>query len=257
MLGSKAHVKSNDDWLRCYEAVTDAVSRSEIDELTADTVKSIRKMARRGRVCSGWNPGKDSIVLNDLLERSGIEYDPICWRGVNEYPAMTEWFERNRPAGLKVSVVGKFTLPWLEENPDFLFCQGDTRQRWMAEKWKHQRHDTAPYDLFAFGRRLKDGNRCGTKADGYLMGKTWAPMAEWSHEQLLAYIRYNQLELPPFYSWPRGFLLGSVAMGEWTERPCKGLSVTQVWDEIWGIDPSIIEGAARVLTSARQYLEEK
>lgn len=258
MLGSKSHVKSNADWRRCFDTATDVVSKQEVERLASDTVRAIRRMVKGKRVCSGWNPGKDSIVLNHLLELSGVEYSPIFWRGVNEYPAMEDWAEQNRPKGLKVSVVGKFTLKWLEEHPGFLFCEKpETRQKWMAEKWKRQRADTASYDLFAVGRRIKDGNRCGTRDSGFAVGKTWAPMAEWSHEQLFAYIRYNGLELPPFYSWPRGFLLGSVAMGEWTERPAKGLTVKEVWREIDGIDPSIIESAACELTSAREYLEAK
>lgn len=258
MLGQKLKIKSNDDWVRCYETATDVVSREEIQALTDRTIMTMQRVTKGKRVCSGWNPGKDSIVLNDLLQRSGIDYDPICWRGVNEYPAMTEWFERNRPDGLRITMVDKFTLPWIEQNMGFLFCTEDgTYQKWMAEKWKYQRRDIRPYDLFAVGRRIKDSNPCGSAKKDYVNGKSWAPMAEWTHEQLFAYIHYNDLTLPPFYSWPRGFYIGSVAMGEWTERPAKGLSVNQVWDEIYEIDPSIIDNAARQLTSAREYLEAR
>lgn len=262
MLGRKQGIASNDEWLSAYETCCSAVSRERCDELaeaTADRIASVLRGYRKP--ASGWCAGKDSIVLEHLLARFGFGHDPFMWRGVNDYPAMEAWIEANRPDGLRESVIGKFDLEFLEEHPDYLFCQGNTRQKWMAEKWKRQRADMEGdgYDVLILGRRKKDGNQCGRAEDAYVARKgacdSFSPLADWTHEELLAYIRYNGLELPPFYSWPNGFLYGSVAMGEWTERPAMGRPESAVWDEIMQIDPSIPEAAASRLTSARRYLD--
>lgn len=134
--------------------------------------------------------------------------------------------------------------------------------RWMAEKWKRQNQDIARhgFDLFIAGRRLKDGNQCGKADDDFTVQKkgyvTFSPLADWSHEELLAYIRYNGIELPPFYNFPRGFMIGSIAMGEWTEYACLDKTVAQVWDEIYMIEPSLVIEASKHLTSAKTYLDK-
>lgn len=256
MLGRKQCVRSNEEWLAAYDGAIDSVSPERTAMLTEQAIARITAMNGL-RCCNGWIAGKDSIVVQDLVSKSGIRCTPIIWRGVNEYPAMTEWIERNRPEGLVESVIERFTLDYIERNPGFLFCQGgnDYRQRWMAEKWRRQRLDLRGFDVLITGRRILDGNQCGSAVDGFVRGKALSPIADWTHEDLLAYIRRNGIELPPFYSWPRGFLLGSVAMGEWTERPAMGLTAREVWDELHEIDASIVEGAAGALSSARDYLE--
>ena len=256
MLKKKQSIASNDEWLQAFETCTDSVSEERTDFLENQAVARISSVNGM-KACSGWIAGKDSLVIQKLIELSGIECTPIMWRGVNEYPAMSEWVEENKPENLFISTVEKFTLKYLEDHPGFLFCQGGNpyRQKWMAAKWAKQRRDTEPYGVFITGRRLLDGNQCGSAENGYLRGKTLSPIADWSHEELLAYIKRRQIKLPPFYSWSRGFLLGSVAMGEWTERPKMGLTVDEVWQELWDIDSSIVTGAADVLTSAREFLE--
>lgn len=264
MLNKKQNIKDNSDWIAAFESCTSVCSREHIEALTQQAISNIRKIANsHSKLCSGWIAGKDSIVLNHILERSGISYTPIIWRGTNEYPAMIDWINRNKPEGLIEEIIDKFSLEFIEKNPDFLFCQGDTRNKWMGEKWKRYKKDIPKhgFDAFLVGRRIKDGNVCGKKEEGFKRVKDgyteYAPLAEWSHEELLAYIRYNDIELPPFYEWDRGFLLGSVAMGEWTERPTAGKTVFEVWDELYNIDKTIVENAAKTLTSAKKYLEKR
>lgn len=99
----------------------------------------------------------------------------------------------------------------MEKHPQYLFCKGKTRQNWMAEKWKRQNKDITKYnfDLFIAGRRIKYGNQCGNKENNYIVSKSnydvFSPLANWNAEQLLAYIKYNNIELPPFYKWDRVF----------------------------------------------------
>lgn len=265
MLNRKQNITDNADWERAYDLSTELYSREDINDLMKITTAHIRRVtASYKHICNGWIAGKDSIVLQDILEKSGIRSTPIIWRGINEYPEMKKWIEENKPCGIIEEIITKFSLEFLEKHPQYLFCKGKTRTAWMAEKWKRQSTDIPKhgFDLFITGRRLKDGNQCGGKANGYIQHKAdydvYNPLAEWNAEQLLAYIKYNNnIELSPFYSWPRGFLLGSVAMGEWTERPIMKMTEKEVWDEIYEIDPSIVIKASSVLTSAKKYLLER
>lgn len=264
MLNKKQNITSNKDWLDAFDKCVSVCSQEHMETLANEAIKTIRGIAERhSNVCSGWIAGKDSIVLDHLMQRSGVEYTPIMWRGVNEYPAMVEWIEKNKPKNLIVEVIDKFNLDYIEKHPDFLFCQGNTRNKWMSAKWERYKKDIPKhgFDAFIVARRKKDGNVCGSKEDNYCRRKEtyceYSPLAEWSHEELLAYIKYNGIELPPFYDWDRGFLLGSVAMGEWTERPVMDKNVYEVWDELYEIDKTIVEQAALKLSSAKKYLESR
>ena len=158
-------------------------------------------------------------------------------------------------------MIDKFSLDYLEKHSEYLFCKNGTRQQWMSEKWRRYKTDIKKhgFDLFIVARRKKDGNVCGNKENNYIVKRdfdTFSPLAEWTHEQLLAYLQYEYIPLPPFYSYPRGFLIGSVAMGEWTERPIMDLTESQVWQELYDIDRQIVINAAQKLTSAKNFLAE-
>lgn len=263
MLLRKQNIKSNDEWLLAFEKSTSEYSREDIAALEAGTIELIKyKTLPYKNICSGWIAGKDSLVLDRVLQKSGIKYTPVMWQGVNPYPAMQKWIAAHHPENLLTETVDKFTLEYLNAYPDYLFCQNGTRTKWMAEKWKRYKQDIKKhgFDLFIVGRRLKDGNICGNRENGYIVRKsfeTFSPLAEWTHEHVLAYIKYENIELPPFYDWDRGFLIGSVAMGEWTERPAMDMTVSQVWEELYAIDKNIVINAALKLQSAKDFLKGK
>ena len=261
MLLRKQNIRDNGDWLEAFNRSTDIYSLNDIKLLEAKTVDFIKSSTLPyKKICSGWIAGKDSLVLDRVLQKSGIKYTPIMWQGINQYPAMQKWIALNKPDNLIIETIDKFTLEFLNEHPDYLFCQNGTRQRWMAEKCKRYKSDLREhgFDLFVVGRRIKDGNICGRRDSGYIVSKdfnTFSPLAEWTHEHILAYIKYEHIQLPPLYVWKRGFLIGSVAMGEWTERPAMDLTVQQVWEELWQIDKSIVISAADKLQSAKEFLK--
>lgn len=264
MLRKKQSIQSNQEWLDALEKSTTLYTRSDIEQLEGATISHMRGVALSyGNICHGWIAGKDSLVLSAVLAKSGIKSTPIMWRGINEYPAMKNWIDTNKPSNLIEEIIDKYSLEFLEKHPEYLFCQGNTRQKWMATKWERQRKDIRKhgFDLFITGRRLKDGNQCGTAENNYIAPKNgydvYSPLAEWNNEQLLAYIRYNNIELPPFYSYDRGFLIGSIAQGEWTERAMLDKTETEVWDELYRIDKKIVLEASKSLTRAKQYLLSK
>lgn len=263
-LRKKQDIKDNREWIEAFNDCLKVVSFERIKEIEAKTIEAIRRVSKGyTKICSGWIAGKDSIVLNSILEKSGIDFTPIMWRGVNEWECMKEWISNNKPNNIIFEIIDKFDFPFLEKHPDYLFCRGNTRQPLMAEKWKRQNSDIRKhgFDLFVVGRRIKDGNQCGSKKSEFIVKKqgydVFAPLAEWTHEEMLAYIKYNNIELPPFYSFPRGFLIGSIAMGEWTEYAALNKTETEVWDEIYSIEPDTVINAAKHLTAAKKYLETR
>lgn len=262
MLVKKQNVKTNSQWLEAYKNCTELYSKEDILKLEREAIELIKKISSRyNNICNGWIAGKDSVVLYHILKKSQINTTPIIWRGINEYPSMKEWIEKNKPSNLIEEVIDKYSLEFLEKHPDYLFCQKNTRQQWMATKWQRQEKDISKYhfDLFITGRRLKDGNRCGNKENNFIMKKetydVFSPLGDWNNEQLLAYIKYNNIELPPFYKYDRGFLIGSIAMGEWTERAVLDKTVNEVWDKLYDIDKTIVIKASEKLTSAKKYIE--
>ena len=264
MLVKKQNIKSNDEWLGAFEKCTSLYSFNYIKRLEEETITLIETISRRYKnICSGWIAGKDSIVLNHILKKTSIRFVPIMWRGINEYPSMKEWIDNNKPSNLIEEIIDKYSLEFLENHPDYLFCKNKTRQKWMSTKWERQRKDIRKYkfDLFITGRRLKDGNQCGNIESNFIVHKNgydvFSPLGAWNNEELLAYIKYNNIELPPFYKYDRGFLIGSIAMGEWTERAILDKTENEVWQELYDIDKSIVINASKKLSSARKFLEER
>lgn len=251
-------------WQKMLEDCTKHYSREYIDNLEKKTIKAIKKVTKNYKnVCSGWIGGKDSLVLDSILRKSGIRFTPIMWRGVNEYPCMAKWIKKNQPADLITEIVDDFDLDFLEKNPEYLFCKGDTKKKWLSLKWKRYDKDIPKhnFDLFIVARRTADRNVCGKEENNFIIKKdkysTYSPLAKWNHEETLAYIKYNNIKLPPLYNFKRGFTVGSIAMGEWTEYAQYDLTEKEVWDEIYDIDKSIVINASEKLTSAKKYLKER
>ena len=66
-LGRKQRI-DNSVWLEAVATIEEAVSRAELDELTAATVADIKATTAGKRAAYAWSAGKDSIVLGKLCE---------------------------------------------------------------------------------------------------------------------------------------------------------------------------------------------
>lgn len=81
----------------------------------------------------------------------------------------------------------------------------------------------------------------------------YSPLADWSHEMILAFIHYNKIKLPPIYEWQNGFKCGT---HPWPSRMYTE-SIENGWREVYAIDPSIVESAAEKISSARLFIESE
>ena len=108
--------------------------------------------------------------------------------------------------------------------------------------------------MLLLGRRRADGNYVGKGDNIYTNSQgitRYSPLSDWTHEQVLAYIHYYNLDMPPIYGWKNGYLCGT---HPWSARQWTG-SVENAWEEIYGIDSHIVKEAAVYIPSAKVFLE--
>ena len=99
-LGRKQSI-DNSAWLEAVATIEEAVSRAELDELTAATVADIKAVTAGKCAAYAWSAGKDSIVLGKLCEAAGVT-DSMIGVCDLEYPAFAGEASRDAfPQGLR------------------------------------------------------------------------------------------------------------------------------------------------------------
>lgn len=254
MLGRKQNIK-NEEWLAAVASIEETVSRQEIDELTAAAVKEIQKRIGKNKAAYAWSGGKDSIVLGHICEQAGVSASLI---GVSnlEYPEFMRWIEENKPKCCEIINTGQ-DLKWLAAHKWMLFPENSAvAARWFsivqhaAQRRYFKEHEV---NILLLGRRKADGNFVGRGGNIYTDGNgvvRYSPLAEWRHEEVLAYIHYHRLPLPPIYSWQNGYKCGT---HPW---PARQWTKGNGWAEVYKIDSSIVEEAAGYIPAAADYLKE-
>ncbi len=255
MLGRKQRIK-NSDWIEALERIEQAVSRKELERLVDKTVKEIKKKTKGKKAAYAWSGGKDSLVLGAICRMAGISSCVLVICNL-EYKAFMEWVDAHKPPELSIINTGQ-DMEWLAAHPQMLFPQDSG----TAAQWFHivQHRGQAKYykeeqlDMLLLGRRRADGNYVG-KGDNIYTNKQgitrYSPLSDWTHEQMLAYIRYHDLEIPPFYGWKNGYLCGT---HPWPARQWTG-NVESAWAEVYEIDSTIVAEAAAHIQSAKAFLD--
>ena len=256
MLGRKKSV-NNEEWLNMHRNVKRIISLEQIERKTEKAIGEIKGICEGKRVAYAWSGGKDSLVLGDICTRAGIKKSMI---GINnlEYKAFVEWIDKNKPDNLFIVNTGQ-DLEWISQNQDMLFPKDSTISgRWykaVQHKAQEIYYYMAKLDLIILGRRKKDGNFVGREDNIYTSNgiTRYSPLSEWTHEEISAYICYNDIELPPIYDWPDGFTIGT---HQWASRRLNG-TVEKTWQEIYDIDKNIPMQAAKYIESAKKFMEGK
>lgn len=255
ILGRKQRIK-NSEWLNAMENIESLVSKKDLESLVKKTVADIKKKTKGKKAAFAWSAGKDSLVLGQICHMAGINACVLVVCNL-EYPAFLKWVEGNKPLELEIINTGQ-DLRWLSNHPHMLFPQ-DSK---TAAQWFHivQHRGQARYykdhelDVLLLGRRRADGNYVGKGENIYTNGQgitRYSPLSEWSHEQVLAFIHYYNVELPPIYEWKNGYLCGT---HPWAARQWTG-SVENGWKEVYEIDCSVVKEAAEHIPSAKAFLE--
>jgi 3'-phosphoadenosine 5'-phosphosulfate sulfotransferase (PAPS reductase)/FAD synthetase len=254
MLGKKQSLSSQSIWLAAKQRAGDLLPKlpARIDR----TIEHLRRVVGARELCFGWSGGKDSIVLERVLALAGYRACVLVLTQL-EYNAFLQWTTSHMPERLTVMRT-QHDLAWLQKHPEMLFPQDSA----TAAKWFHQVQHWGQelflkrerFDVMAVGRRRKDGNYCGR--DGIYTNSRgvtrFAPLWDWSHEEIFAALMYFKAELPPCYGWPRGYQVGT---GPWPARQFAA-SREVAWREVYQIDRTVVENAAHAgIPGARECLQ--
>ncbi len=253
---AKKQAATEDQWQAAFDRIGDLVSEDHVDQLVEWTVSEIAETVAGREVGYGWSGGKDSQALRYV---AGLLGNPPAMLAVTdlEYPSFMKWVDLHAPDDLAIIENG-WDLEWLADHDEMLFpTRSAVSARWFrGVQWKGQERwmGEAGIDMILLGRRHADGNYTGPRGATSYTTKggrftKYSPLADWTHEEVLALIHYKGLQLPPNYGWIRGWRTGT---GPWAKR---GVTTRrQGWDEIAAIDVSIIIDASPVILSAREYL---
>ena len=255
-LGKKKNI-DNAEWIKAMSEIESAVSKKDIQKLKSKTLDEIKRITKQKKVAFAWSGGKDSIVLADICKSAGIENSMFGHTDL-EYPEFLKWCLDNKPNECEVINVG-LDLEWLSKHPGMLFpndCK--TVYRWYqlvqqtAIKKYFKEHEL---DMVVVGHRKADGNYVGKGTNISSNGAgivRYSPLSEWSHEQVLAYIHYYELALPPIYEWENGYKCGT---HPWPART-HTQNIEDGFKAVYAIDKTIVEQAAAYIPEARHFLEK-
>lgn len=256
LLGRKQRIK-NSDRIDTFGRIEQLVSKKELDQLVEKTVKEIKKKTEGKKTAYAWSGGKDSLVLGEICRCAGITSCVLVICNL-EYREFMEWIEAHKPQELSIINTGQ-DIKWLSAHPRMLFPQDSKyAARWfqiVQHKGQAKYYKENELDMLLLGRRRADGNYVGKGDNIYTnsQGVTrYSPLSDWTHEQILAYIHYYNLEMPPIYGWKNGYLCGT---HPWPSRQWTG-SVENAWSEIYEIDSCIVKEAAEYIPSAKVFLEK-
>lgn len=245
---------SSSEWWDAWRRIEDLVPYARYRQLVERAVAKVRhEAAGLSRCAYGWSGGKDSQALRIVCEAAGVGECVLVITDL-EYPEFLRWATLDMPDGLEVVTTGQ-DLDWLCAHPDMLFPDSAHASRWFSIV---QHRGQAIYEreraieaLF-LGRRRADGNQVPPGAryrkDGVLRV---LPIADWTHEEVLAACYYGEQSLAPCYHWPRGWQVGT---GAWPARQFAG-SHDQAWDEVGVIDADVLAIAAGRFPGAAAALE--
>lgn len=262
MLGKK-HTSKQEDWIKAWNSCTDMYSKEYIDNITDKAIGRLEEAIKTydidiNRLGYGWSGGKDSLVVGDILRKSKYKYKGFC----TLYPLYFKSFEKyclkNKPSDVEIFYNNRYDFEFMNNNEKFLFNRKEKFYEWsqLSRPIENKFYKNNNLDLVIFGRRILDGNSIRLTNNLPIQitkdKKIFNIIYDWSHEELLAYIKYNNIELPQFYLEREGFKYGTHF---WFERDSLG-SLKDNMDEIFKIDKeTVINAAIHNMLVAKEYLE--
>lgn len=238
-----------------YQNIKKIKPKKDIEALIDKTVADIKEKTKGKKAAYSWSAGKDSIALQYVCQKAGIEDNVFVYCDL-EYTSFMDWVNKHKPKKCTMINTGQ-DLKWLAEHPEMLFPQ-DSK---IAGKWfqiiqhrgQEQYYRDNNLDILCLGRRRQDGNYTGK--DGiYTNGKgitRYSPLYLWEHEDILALIAWYEMPIPPIYDWYNGYLCGT---HNFAERQWTG-SIENGWKEVYEIEPEWVVRSSEYFDSAKKFLK--
>lgn len=245
---------TQEQWMEVWTNYDKYVSLEHIRELEKRTVSEMIEVTDGKRCAYAYSGGKDSVALSLLCNKAGI-----C-NGVSAISSLffdisIEHIKRTLPEGVRLVDTGQ-DMEWLFENQErFLF--NDDMFRWYKIghlKAQKEFYQEMNLDLMLKGKRKQDGNNIGKDLirTNSTTGNEYNPIRDWTHEEVIAYMRYHGKTLSDFYWTKYGFHFGDV---EWPSMNLqKGMSVYDMWEYIYSIQPSAVIEASEGIKTAKKFL---
>lgn len=255
IIGRKQTSKQS-DWLYVYNNIDKIISEDHIKRLENEAIEWITQTVIGTKYFYGWSAGKDSLVLEPILKKAGIS-GGVCFVTQLEYNDYIEYIERNIPDDVKLVVV-PFDMEWLAENPHYLFPEcGKLHTQFFSMVQRDHLNKyfyDGNYDQMILGHRRQDGNHtpCRLYETSKGLKKNNAIM-HWTQEEVIAYLHYNNINLPNIYFYPDGFKQGT---GAWNKMMrSKERPIEKCWEYVFNQEPPIVIEAAKYFESAGRFLD--
>jgi len=246
------------EWLTAWNNIEKCVSENHIKRLTRDTANRLVKDTTGKKVAYGWSGGKDSLVIEAICELVGIRKAAMFITKL-EYSDFYDYVEKHKPHYLDVFYT-KHDIRWLAENQArYLFpkhSKGKNQYFIEIQRGGLKRcFKDNNLDQIIVGHRTADGNHCpdfiNTNKDGYTRN---APIKDWTHEEVLAFLKYFNIPLPKIYFYEEGFVHGT---GPYSSMIRGNRTINQCWDYAYIHDNKSVLKASRHIESAYMYLTER
>jgi len=259
-LGRKQN-ETNDHFLKVWHSIGEYVSQEEAERAVDDAVEEVLRVTHGKRVGYGWSGGKDSIALQVVMEKAGIRKCYMAFVSALSFRNYLPWCLEHGPASLEVRDYDRVNVGWLAKHPQYIFNQQD-HSIW-SRFCQVRGHDSFcldnRLDMVILGRRRQDGNYIGPKGSKTATKNNrvslYSPLADWSHEMVLAVIHYFKgRQLPDLYTYPEAFVEGTPI---WPDYYKSGEDMATSYRRIWEIDRTLVERAARYIPSAAQFIKQQ
>lgn len=210
----KKYKNTQEEWLEVYKNIENYVSREEIEDKIQEAIKKIKKIIKGKKVAYAWSGGKDSIALQIIMEKMGINKGVCAISRKFEYSDFLEYINAHLPSGVEI-VDKEISFDYLNKHRELIFPQN---KKDLAKWYKLVQHNIQneyfkknKLDVLILGRRLQDGNYVGingiyTKNNDITI---YSPIYDWKHEDILAILHYYKKELPSIYFTDDGFNNGT------------------------------------------------
>jgi 3'-phosphoadenosine 5'-phosphosulfate sulfotransferase (PAPS reductase)/FAD synthetase len=247
-----------------FNNIEQYVSRSHINDLIDKTCSEIVKITEGKKCAIAWSGGKDSVALQLVAKEIGIHQAVIGLTDL-EYKQYLTWLDSYAPKDLTRINTGQ-DLDWLSKNEHYLFpANNKISSQWykfVQQKAQGIYFKENNLDILLLGRRKADSNYVGKNGENIYSNRDgitlYSPLADWSHEEVIASIRYFNLPISPFYDMPRAFYLGTHPWAFRDRHPIdkENNSTLVTWKEILQIEKETVVEASNYFDTAKRILDE-